>query len=94
MLLLPLLVVSSSARFFVPQVLPRAPPSPPAQVQFMRSSQPTMIADPALSSASVLLPSTLIADDSTLVLVGGVGGLLFIVLIVGTVVTNFGIRKS
>jgi len=102
MMLLPLLVVSSSARFFLPQVLPYTQPSP--QVQFsqinaqsaLRSSPPTMIVNPDLVSAPALLPTTFtIADSSSnLVLIGGVLGLLFVFIVVGTVVINFGIRKK
>jgi hypothetical protein len=57
-----------------------------------------MIAAPDLSSASVVLPTTMTiadgGDSGTLVLVAGVFGLIFLFAVVGTVVVNFGIRKK
>jgi hypothetical protein len=100
-MLFPLVLVSASARFFVPQVLPYARPTVQlSHIQpqaALRSSTPTMVVTPDLSGASVMLPATLIADDSgsTLLLASGaIIAALFLFAVVGTVVINFGIRKK
>jgi hypothetical protein len=106
MVILPLLVICTSARFFIPEVLPYERSSP--QVQFsqiqppvaLRSSTPTMIATPDLSTAEryIVLPATLIADGGTtssvVLLAVGVLAFVFLFAVVGTVVVNFGIRKK
>lgn len=51
-----------------------------------------MLAAPSMDTVAASLPTILIADD-TIALASGVGGLLFVLLVVGTVVVNFGIRK-
>ena len=57
-----------------------------------RATTPTAL----VPEAAVSLPTAMtIADDSSLLLAsGGLIGFLFIFLVVGTVVTNFGIMKK
>ena len=61
-----------------------------------RTAAPQALIAPDSALVSTLnMPMTLIADDSTaFVAVGGLLGFLFLFLVVGTVVTNFGIMKK